>query len=290
MPLCHYERWRECVCGYVLAADPVREVVVETDEGQVNDTEHSGLELSSRLLDTVRTLALELAPQRASQQITLDSALDRDLGFDSLSRVELLLRVEKQFGVRLSEHDFSQAETARDLLQAVLASRAQHRGDHVAPKIDQISLGATDRIPAHIDTLQGVLAWRAEQQPDRPHVLLYEPDAEVPITISFADLLEGAQRLAAGLQDLGLEPTQSVAIMLPTSRRYLESFFGVLLAGGVPVPIYPPARPSQLEDHLNRHVKILDNAQARFLITVPEGRSVLLFFTFAQIPVDDYRA
>ena len=28
---------------------------------------------------------------------------------------------------------------------------------------------------------------------------------------------------------------------------------GVLMAGGIPVPIYPPARPSQLEDHLRRH-------------------------------------
>ena len=244
------------------------------DEGHVNDTEHSGIELSSGLLEIVRTLALELAPQRAGQPVTLDSLLDRELGFDSLSRVELLLRIERQFDVRLSEHDFSQAETAGDLLQAVLASRTQHRGDYVAPVVDQISLGATDTVPAHIDTLQGVLAWRAEQQPDRPHVLLYEPDAEAPITISFADLQQGAQRLAAGLQDFGLEPAQAVAIMLPTSRQYLESFFGVLVAGGVPVPIYPPARLSQLEDHLNRHVKILDNAQVRFLITVPEGRSV----------------
>jgi 1-acyl-sn-glycerol-3-phosphate acyltransferase len=62
--------------------------------------------------------------------------------------------------------------------------------------------------------------------------------------------------------------------MLPTSRDYLFSFFGILLAGGVPVPIYPPARPSQLEDHLRRHARILSNAQVVLLITVPEALTV----------------
>jgi acyl-CoA synthetase (AMP-forming)/AMP-acid ligase II len=33
-----------------------------------------------------------------------------------------------------------------------------------------------------------------------------------------------------------LEPGNTVAIMLPTGRDYFFSFFGILLAGGVPVP------------------------------------------------------
>jgi 1-acyl-sn-glycerol-3-phosphate acyltransferase len=62
--------------------------------------------------------------------------------------------------------------------------------------------------------------------------------------------------------------------MLPTGRDYLFSFFGILLAGGIPVPIYPPLRPSQLEDHLRRHAGILANAQAVLLITVAEAQRV----------------
>jgi len=62
--------------------------------------------------------------------------------------------------------------------------------------------------------------------------------------------------------------------MLPTGPEYFFSFFGILAAGGVPVPIYPPARPQQIEDHLRRHARILDNAGASFLITVPEARTV----------------
>ncbi|MDP1536105.1 MAG: acyl-phosphate glycerol 3-phosphate acyltransferase, partial [Burkholderiales bacterium] len=67
---------------------------------------------------------------------------------------------------------------------------------------------------------------------------------------------------------------QMVALMLPTGPGYFYSFIGVLLAGGVPVPIYPPARPSQIEEHLRRHAGILSNALAVMLVTVPEAKSV----------------
>lgn len=229
---------------------------------------------ASQLLEIIRALTLELQPNRSHIQIGLDTDLDRQLGFDSLSRVELLLRIERGLEVRLSEQVFSTAETPRDLLRAVLSARS---ADHEAPvpcEFDQAELGAADEVPAHADTLLSVLAWRAQYQPARTHVQLYETNAEAPSSITYADLQAGAQTLAAGLVRQGLEPTQAVAIMLPTGRKYLESFFGVLLAGGVPVPIYPPVRPSQLEDHLRRHVKILTNAGAITLITVPEAQAV----------------
>ncbi|MCB1801110.1 MAG: AMP-binding protein, partial [Gammaproteobacteria bacterium] len=81
----------------------------------------------------------------------------------------------------------------------------------------------------------------------------------------------------------GLLPGQAVAIMLPTGRDYLQSFLGILLAGGVPVPIYPPLRPAQLEDHLRRHAGILNNAAVVLLITVREARTVAALLR-AQVP------
>ncbi len=62
--------------------------------------------------------------------------------------------------------------------------------------------------------------------------------------------------------------------MLPSGPDYFFSFFGVLMAGGIPVPIYPPARPAQLEDHMRRHVRILDNCLATTLITIAEAKRV----------------
>jgi 1-acyl-sn-glycerol-3-phosphate acyltransferase len=61
-------------------------------------------------------------------------------------------------------------------------------------------------------------------------------------------------------------------LMLPTSIDYFITFFGILYAGAVPVPIYPPMRMSQIEDHLRRQIGILRNAGACLLITMPEGR------------------
>ena len=50
--------------------------------------------------------------------------------------------------------------------------------------------------------------------------------------------------------------------------------YGILLTGAVPVPIYPPVRRSQLEDHLHRHSGILNNCIASILITIPEAKVV----------------
>jgi 1-acyl-sn-glycerol-3-phosphate acyltransferase len=243
--------------------------------------------LATRLLTIVRTLAVEMAPERSRLQVTLDTKLDRELGFDSLSRVELLLRLERGLKVSLPEQVFNAAETPRDLLHAALAATGFSPERESRHDSAQVVLGRTDAVPAHINTLQAVLGWRAEHQPDRTHVLLYEADSDAAVNISFADLAQDAQQVAVGLQQEGIEPGRSVAIMLPSSRQYLASFFGVLLAGGVPVPIYPPARLSQLEDHLTRHARILANAQASLLITVPEGQAV---GSLLRRQVDELRA
>ncbi len=225
------------------------------------------------LLEVLRDLALELRPQRAgSLQVELDSALDKDLGFDSLGRMELLVRLEKAFDVTLSERRLATAETPRDLLVAVLSAgsaRAVTDRIQVAPPTG----GVSAEVPRDAKTLQDVLAWHVQAHGERIHIYLYEEQGE-PGEISYQGLMDGARAIASGLIADGFEPGQSAALMLPTSRDYFFSFFGVLLAGGVPVPIYPPARLSQIEDHLVRHAGIMANALASVLITVPEALNV----------------
>src|SRR5512134_1318930 len=63
-------------------------------------------------------LALEMNPGRP-RTAGLTSSLERDWGFDSLSRAELLLRVERAFSVRLPDHLLGEAETLADLLPAL---------------------------------------------------------------------------------------------------------------------------------------------------------------------------
>ena len=80
--------------------------------------------------------------------------------------------------------------------------------------------------------------------------------------------------MAAGLKARGLQANETVAIMLPTSSDFFYSFFGVMLAGGIAVPIYPPARPDKIEEYVRRQVKILRNAEVRFLISFDRVESV----------------
>ncbi len=118
-------------------------------------------------------------------------------------------------------------------------------------------------------TLVDVLAWHGHSQPDRLHINIYT-EGELKDKITFGALQQKATEVASGLQKRGIEPGQRVALMLPTSPDYFSSFFGVLLAGAIPVPLYPPARLSQIEEHLRRHIGILNNSLAALLITIPE--------------------
>lgn len=232
---------------------------------------------ATRLLRVTEQLVRETHAGRQAP-VTLDSPLERDLGLDSLARVELLLRLGREFGQPLPEEALAEAETPRELLRFL-----GHAAPAAAPQaVIPLPHGAILPVPDAAATLVEVLEWHAARTPERTHVLLYE-DGERLAPISYADLLTAARRIATGLVSRGLQPQQAVALMLPTGRDYLACFFGILLAGGIPVPIYPPARLAQIEDHLRRHARILDNAQAVFIVTVPQAKAVAALLR-ARVP------
>jgi len=212
------------------------------------------------------------AQQPADQLVHLDSRFEQDLGLDSLSRVELITRVEKAFELALPQQSYVEIETVRDLLRAIQGASPSPQAQ-AETSIKTVDLGAVHARPEQATTLLDVLNWHVEQHPDRQHIQLLEEGAEGP-ALSYQQLKTGAENVAAGLQQAGIQPAEPVAIMLPTSSDYFFSFFGILMAGGIPVPVYPPARPSQLEDHILRHAKILANCQAITLITIPEASKV----------------
>jgi acyl carrier protein len=225
---------------------------------------------ANRLLAVVQAVAREARPH-LEPHVTLDSHLEKGLGLDSLARVELVLRLEREFGTSLPEQALASAETPRDLLRFLLSSAGQ------APRAADTSVAslaqATDvPPPAHAQTLSEALEYHVERQPDRLTVHLYEEGRETRIT--YRQLYQGALGYAARLAHAGLQPGQRAAIMLPTSKEYLYAFYGVLLAGGVPVPLYPPARLTTIEDHMTRHVGILKNAGATLMITIPEAKAL----------------
>ena len=223
-----------------------------------------------RLLEVVVAVAKEARPHVAPHA-TLDSSLEKELGLDSLARVELVLRLEKEFGASLPEQALATSETPRDLLRFLLSSAG-----HAPQAADRsvASLVQTEGVRAPSDsqarTLTEALEYHVERQPDRLTVFMYEEQKEFPL--SYRALWDGAMGYAAHLTRAGLLHGQMVAIMLPTCKEYLYSFYGVLLAGGVPVPLYPPARLTTIEDHMTRHVGILKSAGATIMITIPEAK------------------
>jgi 1-acyl-sn-glycerol-3-phosphate acyltransferase len=226
------------------------------------------------LLAVVRELVRELSPQRLKRgDVTLGSRLDRDLGIDSLARTELVLRIERKFRVRLPVTEVAEMETLRDLLKAVEHSAP---GGMMALAPDVAMHAETELIgqPDHVDTLTEMLDWHADNHPDHIHVTVLQDENVTLGAMTYGDLRAAAHAVAQGLIARDIVPGDRVAMMLPTSTDFFASFFGILYAGAVPVPIYPPARMAQLEEHMRRQIVILSNAGARMLITVPEGRAL----------------
>ena len=223
-----------------------------------------------RVLGIVAGLVGELGGPPAARAPGLDDVLDRDLGLGSLERVELLLRIEKACGVRLPDSVMAEASTTRDLARAVWEGAP--RGIEIEPEISRLP-GPGVPAPVSAGTLVDVLAWQAEAHPERAHILLRQEDGgERPIT--YGDLWRGAQAAAGGFRRLGVDPGATVALMLRTEPAFFEAFFGALLAGLVPVPIYPPFRRDHIEEYARRQTGILANAQARALVTFEEGLPV----------------
>ncbi len=229
-----------------------------------------------RILGVVRELVAELGHESAVRSAGVHSHLDRDLGLGSLERVELLVRLEKTFGTRLNEDVLAGAETVQDLVVAM--SNAGSDPSAVRVQEDGISRAARVSFPGQADglpaaqTFEEVIRHRGRADAAQTHLIFYEDDGESP-TLTFGELLGGAERVAADLAQRGIGRGDRVALMLPTSRDFFLCFAGTLLAGATPVPIYPPFRADRISEYAERQSRILANAGARLLISFREAAS-----------------
>ena len=154
-----------------------------------------------------------------------DSVLDQDLGFDSLARMELLLRIERAFGVDLPADTLQRAETVADVCGraaggAAAAPAVPHgaggaaaAAERAARRVGRAGDAAGRRAGRGDDAARG--AGLACAGAPGPHAA----DPAWPTTArrrSATASSPTARRVAAGLQRAGVVPRQSVAIMLPT--------------------------------------------------------------------------
>ena len=228
--------------------------------------------LATQIVSVLSAMRTQLRSDAESlPPIDADTHLEREIGLDSLARMEFLTRVESVTGQRLDEQAVMAAERVGDLFSAARIEPDQwQRGiarQSIAPAGDFVG------DPLREATLKAALEWHVQRHPNRVHVqLLSDEGAIEPIT--YGELHHRGACLAAGLVTLGVSAGDRVALMLPTGREYLESFVACVLLGAVPVPIYPPARAKQIEEHFRRHERILSNAGTRVLITFEQVHQV----------------
>ena len=241
-----------------------------SESSVADESPHSG---GGSVLRMIRDLTLELHPDwRRRLVVRPESDLDRDLGYDSLARAELMLRINREFGIGLSDQLIVDAATAGDISDAVASAAPARMRQEPKDERRPIILPQS-AAPEEAETLLDALAAHVRAHPDRPHVRLWSGEGKEQ-SLTYGALDRGARVIAQGLATRGVTPGDRLAIMLPTGAEFLEAFFGALMAGAVPVPVYPPLRRAQIEDHLRRQVRILRDVDASALITDAATRRV----------------
>src|SRR3989449_68950 len=146
----------------------------------------------------------------------------------------------------------------------------------------------TDRGVEAAETLQEVLRYRARFDGNRPHLIFPEdpspslgtesssaalgagetPNSPKHTITTFGELYARAETVAQELARRGVGPGHTVAIMLPPSAEVFYTFAGILLAGAIPVPIYPPFPAARISEYAQRQSALLQNAQAPLPVAV----------------------
>ena len=93
--------------------------------------------------------------------------------------------------------------------------------------------------------------------------------------LPFRELWQRARRAAWALADRGIERGDRVAMVLPTGESFMDAFFGALLAGAVPVPLYPPVRLGRMDEYVRSTARMLELTQARACLTDRRVRLLL---------------
>jgi len=120
---------------------------------------------------------------------------------------------------------------------------------------------ADSMTPGGVETIVALLQDHAAVHPERRFATFHEG-----APLSYGALHRGALQVGGVLQARGLAPGARVVLLFPTCPELILAFFGVLYAGGVPVPMYPPPSLGALKGYLLRQRRLVEDARADVLI------------------------
>ncbi len=114
--------------------------------------------------------------------------------------------------------------------------------------------------------MSGTLASRLADAARSSGSITFIDAREKEMKLAHTELFERASHAAAGLAARGIGPADRVAIIAATSPEFFDGFFGAVLAGAIPVPLYPPVRLGRLDEYHERTAAMLDAARVRLVL------------------------
>lgn len=130
----------------------------------------------------------------------------------------------------------------------------------------------TEGISAAPATLVAALE-RLPPGPDRGFRFIGFDEAER--YLSYDELRSEARRRAAHLQALGLHRGDRLALAVADGPEFVLGFVGAVLAGVVPVPLFPPSSARAADRYRDTVAGVVASSGARALLTNEAGRSML---------------
>jgi len=124
---------------------------------------HPGIDIK-KLLAVIRAMVGEVHPHWKNLHFTADTHLERDLGLDSMARMELRTRIEAQFGVPLLETAAISATTPKELLHALQRTVAAPGTEDIAPQNPALQNNSSDLLMGPFaDSERDGATWRSRQ-------------------------------------------------------------------------------------------------------------------------------
>jgi len=84
-----------------------------------------------------------------------------------------------------------------------------------------------------------------------------------------------ALAVSGRLMKLGIQHGERVLLVFGTQIEFFDAFFGCLLAGAVPTPVYPPVRLGRMDEYVDKTARMIELAGARLVLASPRVRRVM---------------
>ena len=119
-------------------------------------------------------------------------------------------------------------------------------------------------VPERFNYTRDVIDDWAAIEPGRPALIAVTADGHRAHHVTFGDLHDRADRTAAFLASLGVEPGDRVFVMLPRIVEWYDVLLGAFKLGAVPMPATTQLQPNDIAYRIER-------SQARIAITDDPG-------------------